>query len=286
MKSLREILDDAQKTNQVLWHFNVASYEQLEAVARVSQNKNIPILVGVSEGEREAWGVGHIARLIQLYRAEGVQLFLNADHTHSFEKIQEAVQAGFDEVLFDAGKKELQDNISETKKVVAWVKEYNATQGTDVLVEGELGYIGASSVLLEALPSDVSANTTLTEAQEFCTQTGVDLYAPAVGNIHGMLQGQSNPPLDIERITELSKNISTPIVLHGGSGTPNIAEAIRAGIRVVHISTELRIAWKEALVSSLAQHSHDIIPYHILPEVVLSLEKAIEEKIDMYYTKQ
>ncbi len=285
MKSLREVLSDAQKDNHVVWHFNVSSYEHLEAIARVSRKRNIPILVGVSEGEREAWGTSHIAHLIQLYRAEGVQLFLNADHTHSFEKIQEAVEAGFDEVLFDAGKKDLAENISETKKVVAWVKDYNATHGTDVLVEGELGFIGSSSIILDTLPTDMSAHTTLVEAQEFCTQTGVDLYAPALGNVHGMLKEGVNPLLDIERITDLVKSVSLPIVLHGGSGTPNIKEAIQAGVRVIHISTELRVAWKEGLTSSLLKHGDDIVPYHILPEVVMHIEKVVEEKIDLYYTK-
>ncbi|MFA7202028.1 MAG: class II fructose-bisphosphate aldolase [Candidatus Paceibacterota bacterium] len=281
MKSLREILVTAQKNNQIVWHFNVASYEQLEAVARVSQKRNMPFLVGVSEGERTAWGVHRIAHLIQLYRAEGIELFLNADHTHSLEKIQEAVSAGFDEVLFDAGKKNLAENILETKKVVAWVKEYNALHGTDVLVEGELGYIGSSSVLLHELPPDISTQTTLLEAQEFCAQTGVDLYAPALGNIHGILHTGVNPMLNIELLKNLTQNIATPMVLHGGSGTPNLKEAMRLGVRVIHISTELRIAWREGFVSALAQHPQDIVPYHILPEVVSSIEKIIEEKIDL-----
>ena len=285
MKSLRQVLIEAQQNNQVIWHFNVGSYEQLEAVANVSQKRNIPFIIGVSEGEREAWGVSQIAYLVRGYRDKGIPLYLNADHTHSFEKIQVAAQAGFDAVLFDAGKKDLAENISETKKVVDWIKEYNTMQGSDILVEGELGYIGSSSVMLESLPSDMSALTSIADAKMFYEQTGVDLYAPAVGNVHGVLKDGANPSLDIQRINELAKIIPVPMVLHGGSGTPNIQEAIYAGVRVVHISTELRIAWRKGFESAFVQYPHEIIPYHIIPSVVRTIEHAIEEKIDMVYTK-
>ncbi len=286
MKSLRQVLAEAQKNNEVIWHFNVGSYEQLEAIARVSQKRNIPFIIGVSEGERDAWGISQIVYLIRGYRNRGVALYLNADHTHSFEKIQEAVVAGFDAVLFDAGKKDLTENIFETKKIVEWVKEYNTIHGSDVLVEGELGYIGSSSVMLESLPSDMSALTSIADAKMFCEQTGVDLYAPAVGNIHGILKNGTNPLLDIQRINELTKTISVPMVLHGGSGTPNIKEAIQAGICVVHISTELRIAWRKGFESAFTQYPDEVVPYHIIPSVIQTIEHAIEEKIDMVYTKQ
>lgn len=281
MKLLREVLFDAKKNKQPLWHINVASYEQLEAVAQVSQKRNMPFLVGVSEGERTAWGVQRIADLVHMYRLEGVSLYLNADHTHSFEAIQQAVAAGFDEVLFDAGKLSLTENITKTKEVVDWVKSYNAQHGTDVLVEGELGYIGSSSVQLDSLPSDLSAHTTVEELQTFCSSTGVDLIAPAVGNVHGMLKGMPNPPLDMECIHALAAVSPIPLVLHGGSGTDKkqIKDALRAGVLIIHISTEVRVAWRNLLEQSLARHEGDIVPYHILPEVIAGLTQTIERII-------
>ncbi|MCL5011810.1 MAG: class II fructose-bisphosphate aldolase [Patescibacteria group bacterium] len=278
MKSLREVLSDAKKDQHPLLHINVGSYEQLEAVARVSQKRNIPLLVGVSEGERAAWGVKRIADLVRLYRSEGISLYLNADHTHSFEAIKQAVEAGFDEVLFDAGKLSLAENITKTKEVVDWVRGYSSAHNTDILVEGELGYIGSSSVQLDTLPLDLSTHTTVEELQTFCSHTGVDLVAPAVGNIHGMLKGSSNPPLDLERIHALVSASSVPLVLHGGSGTDKkqIRDALQAGVLITHISTEVRVAWRNALEQSLTQHAGDVVPYHILPEVIDALTQTIE----------
>lgn len=113
----------------------------------------------------------------------GMPVFLNADHTHSLEKAIEAAKAGFDMVVFDASAHALDENVEQTKKAVEAVKSVNP----GIVVEGEIGYIGASSAIHSSAPSDMSPLTTAEEARQFVQATSIDVLAPAVGTMHGML---------------------------------------------------------------------------------------------------
>ncbi|HPW34346.1 MAG TPA: class II fructose-bisphosphate aldolase [Candidatus Paceibacterota bacterium] len=289
MINLRQAIDEARQKNIAIGHFNVSDLAGLKAVVEGAKNLNVPVIVGVSEGERDFIGVRQIALLVKSFKDDyQIPVFLNADHTHSFEKIKEAVEAGFDAVLFDAGRKSLEENISETKKVVNFVKEYNLTNGTDIMVEGELGYIGSGSVLLDAIPQGVSVKkedlTNPSDARKFIQETGIDLLAPAVGNIHGMLSNISDPVLDIDLIRHISALAGVPLVLHGASGntTDDVKNAIAAGMSIVHINTELRVAWKRGLDLSLLSHPKEIVPYKILPEVVYEISKVVTDKLKIF----
>jgi len=259
----------------------------LYGVARASKKYEVPVMVGVSEGERDFWGVARIVALVKQFRSEGVRMYLNADHTHSLERIREAVEAGFDEVLFDAGKEHIEENIADTKHVVEFVHSYNYQNGTDVLVEGELGYIGSGSVLLDSAPKGAALKeedfTTPQEASDFVSRTGVDMLAPAVGNLHGMFSHAPNPAINIPLVGSISKECGVPLVLHGGSGIQKsqIQEAIQEGITVVHISTELRVAWRKGLDLALLSHQKEIAPYKIFPDVEKSLQRIIEDHIHL-----
>ena len=195
--SLREAIKSAAAEGRALGHFNVSDSVALRAVAEAAGELQVPVLIGVSEGEREFLGVRQIAALVRSLREAGRPVFLNADHTHSLEKIREAVEAGFDAVLLDGGKLSLEENIAKTREVVEYVRSVSP----ETIVEGELGYIGSSSAMLAELPPDAALRpeelTSAEQAEEFVRATGVDLLSPAVGNIHGMLRNAPNPALDI-----------------------------------------------------------------------------------------
>lgn len=289
MFSLRQELSKARQAKVALGHFNISDLAGFKGIVAAAVANKVPVMIGVSEGEREFVGVRQVAALVKSTREElQIPIFLNADHTHSFDKIREAVEAGFDEVLFDAGKETLEENIEETKKVVAFVKEYNAAHGTDVLVEGELGYIGGGSVILDRIPEGISIKpedlTKPEDAARFVSETGIDMLAPAVGNIHGMFADAPNPNIDVSRIREIASATGAHLVLHGGSGILNeqFKLAIAAGVSVVHINTELRLAWRRGVDLALMSHPKEITPYKILPEVVHEVERVVDEKIKTF----
>ncbi len=136
-------------------------------------------------------------------------------------------------------------------------------------------------MIRDELPTGVEM-TSVEDAVRFVAETGVDLFAPAVGNMHGVLRGSFNPPLNIERIGEIGEAVSVPLVLHGGSGTPNIAEAIKAGISEVHISTELRRAWRDALFAHLQSAPDDIAPYKASLEARDAVEAVVTKHLQAF----
>jgi len=116
--------------------------------------------------------------------------------------------------------------------------------------------------------------------------------APAVGNIHGIVMGigsdgklrSINPKLDIERIEAIKKAVKVPLVLHGGSGISDkdFTEAINAGISIVHINTEIRLAWKNALEKSLLQNKDEIAPYKILKPSFEAVRSVVKSRLQLF----
>ena len=287
MKNFFEIIKEAERKKIAIGHFNVATLEQMKAIATVAKKLRIPVVVGVSEGEWGFIGLRQIVALRDAYRSEGVALYLNADHTRSLENVARVAAVGFDSVIFDAAHLPLEENIAQTKIAVAIVKKHSSFLRKTV-IEGELGYIGTSSQLLDAIPEGAAVTqkffTTPEDARRFVKETGVHMCAPAVGNIHGMLKNMPNPRLDIPRIAAIRKSTGVPIVLHGGSGISDedFVSAINAGISLIHISTELRVAWKKGVVESLQEEPNELAPYKILKKSVDEVGFVVEKRIKLF----
>jgi len=281
MRTLREVITDAQSRKVAVGHFNVSDSNQLNAIASAARELNLPVIIGVSEGERSWFGVPQIAAVIKALRTQGQEIFLNADHTYSIEKVKEAIDAGFDAVIFDGAKGSLEENSVHTKEVVAYAR----ASGRDVLVEAELGYIGQSSKLMDSIPEGAGLQmTTPEEAKQFVDATGVDLLAPSVGNIHGMLKDVSVfKHLDIQRISAIANAVKVPLVLHGGSGTGenDFTAAIKAGIAVVHINTDLRVAYRTGLEAGMAA-TDDVTPSKYLIGGFDAVKKAATERLALF----
>lgn len=287
MKSLREHIADAELRHVALGHFNISNSDGLWGIFRAAKNLDVPVIIGTSEGERDFLGARQAVALVRSIREEyEYPIFLNADHTYSFEKVKEAVDAGYDAVIFDGAKLPLEENIVVTKRCVEYARSVNP----DVLVEGELGYIGTSSQLLDAIPAGAAVTEELftkpEELKRFVQETGVDLVAPAVGNLHGMLASGHNPRLSIERVALLKEAGGIPMVLHGGSGIADedFTAAIGAGVAVVHINTELRLAYRKALALSLQENPDEIAPYKLLKGPVQAVQKVAEERLKLFNT--
>ncbi|KKT78932.1 MAG: Ketose-bisphosphate aldolase, class-II, partial [Parcubacteria group bacterium GW2011_GWF2_44_8b] len=214
MKTLREYLAWAEEKQVALGHFNISDSEGFKAVVEAAQILKVPTIVGISEGEREFLGLKEAVALVKTARENGLPIFLNADHTYSVEKSRTAIDAGVDSIIIDEADKPYEENVRLTKEVV----NYARAKGAGTVVEGELGFIGQSSKIMDKLPEGVSEKTQTDpqEAAKFVQETGVDLFAPSVGNIHGMIK-TGNPKLNIERIKSIKKAVTVPLVLHGGS---------------------------------------------------------------------
>lgn len=285
MLTLRGVLEEAQKNGVAVGHFNIADFIILKAVFASARDLRVPVIVGVSEGERQFLGVKQIAALVRSLRDEfDFPIFLNADHTHSLERAIEAAKAGYDAVVFDRSALPVEENVRQTKTAVETLKAINPA----MLIEGEIGDIGTGSEIHDDAPDLSKGLTTPEEAKQYVDATRIDILAPAVGNMHGMLQsmvqGKTRKRLDLVRIEEIKRRTGALLTLHGGSGTDDndFRNAIAAGINIVHINTEIRVAWRQGLEGSLAKWPHEVVPYKILPPVIDAVKQVAASRLKLF----
>jgi len=288
MISLREVLKRAEAEKVAVGHFNFSDLVGFNAIIAAARDKKLPVMVGVSEGEREFTGVRQAAALVKAVRDEyDYPIFLNADHTHSIAKAEAAAKAGFDEIIFDGSALSFEENIKQTKKAIEAIKSINPA----VLVEGEIGWIGASSAVIDKVPEGVGGLTTPDEAKQFVEATKVDVLAPAVGNMHGMLasmvHGDVQKRLNIERIAEIKAAAKILMTLHGGSGTndDDFRRAIKAGMTIVHVNTEIRIAWRRGVEAGLAADPNEVAPYKILKPAVEAVKDVVRSRLELFSSR-
>lgn len=292
IKTLREYIKEANDKSVAIGHFNISNIEALHGIYNAAKKlsikakEQIPVIIGVSEGEEEFIGRDEVAVLVKEIRErDSYPIFLNADHHYTFESVKGALESGYDSAIIDAVKLPLEENIALTKKCVDFAKELMNKEGRDILIEAELGFIGQSSKLLDTIPEGVSEATMTKpeDAKYFVDKTGINLLAPSVGNIHGMVKG-GNPRLDIERIREIKEACGIPLVLHGGSGIADIdfTNAIKAGISIIHINTEIRVAYKEALERFLKENPNEVAPYKFLETGVKAIEEVVYNRLKLF----
>ena len=293
MKKLIEYIAEAEKGGYALGHFNFSDLATLKGIvsgfekAQKEISGEIALIVGLSEGERDFIGSRQAVSLVKSYREAGLPVFLNADHTKSLEKAIEAAKDGFDAVLFDAGREPIEENIERTKEAAATIREID--QG--IVIEGELGFLGEGSRIFSEVPeaADWSSEkmTTPEEAMRFVEETGVDLVAPAVGNIHGLIAKKGgvfeNPELDLDRIGRIKEAVAAAMVLHGGSGIKDdeLKAAVSRGMAVVHVSSELRLAWRKGLEESFAEDPGEIAPYKLLRPSTEAITDMVFQKLKL-----
>lgn len=281
MKTLRECIQDAEDKKIAIGHFNFSNLEGFWAIVRAAKALEMPVILGLSEGERDFVGIPQAVALVQSIRKNGQPVFLNADHTYSFERVKEVVDAGFDSVIIDGAALPFEENVKVSARCVQYVRKTNP----EMLIEGELGFIGQSSKIYDAVPTgvDTAGLTDPDQAKDFVDKTGIDLLAPAIGNFHGMLRSGDEPiQADVAEKVRLAAGV--PIVLHGGSGISkeDFVKAATAGVSIIHINTELRAAYRKGLNISLEESPDEIAPYKYLRSPLQAMQKAVEEKIRIF----
>ena len=185
-------------------------------------------------------------------RKASVPVSIHLDHGNSFDLAMRALRAGYTSIMIDGSQKSFEENIAVTKAVVA------ACHPSGIPVEAELGKVGGKEDDLNG--GEGNPYTDPQEAKTFAEATGVDSLAVAIGTAHGVYKGI--PKLDLERLREIRKVVSVPLVLHGTSGVPDdtVRECIRRGICKVNYATDLRIAFSHGVSTFLQEHQETIDP--------------------------
>ncbi len=305
------------KENQAILHYNVSSLEQIKAGILAVKETKIPLIFGVSEGERNYLNYKLVKKIIDFYKEEeNLQnlIFLNADHSKSLESAKKAVDLNYDSVLIDLSELGLEENIRQTKELVQYadtrttsdytqantefiIKElyepsvfspkkseyFTFSPHRSVLIEGEVGKIEGKSEIQKEVEIKKENLTKVEDALRFVQETKVDLLAVSIGNIHGIIEKE--PELDFERGREIARAVKIPLVLHGASGLSieKIKKCISIGFKIIHINTEFRKIWKEKLQQELKKET--VIPYKIYEPVIEEIKKKIIYYQEEFFSK-
>lgn len=207
-----QILQHADEHGYAVGAFNVNNMEIIQAIAQAADDLRAPVILQASQGAIKYAGVDYITSLVKTTAERiDVPMTLHLDHGTDFEEIMKCIRSGFTSVMIDASKHELDENIRLTKEIV------RIAHAVGVSVEAEIGKIGGTED--QIVVSDAEATyTDPEEARIFVEETGVDSLAIAVGTAHGVYKGE--PKVDIDRIKEIDRVVSIPLVLHGSSGVP------------------------------------------------------------------
>lgn len=247
----RELLLDAQANGYAVGAFNVENMEMVQAVAAAAEELRSPVIMQTTPSTVKYAGLDYFyANVRAAAEKASVPIVMHLDHGSSYELAMQAYRTGYTSIMIDGSHGGWEENIAVSKAVA------DACHPSGIPVEAELGKVGGKEDDLEA--GEGNPYTDPDEAARFVELTNVDSLAVAIGTAHGVYKGI--PKLDVERLSEIRKAVSIPLVLHGTSGVPDetVQECIRRGICKVNYATDLRIAFTKG-VRSVFEADPDII---------------------------
>lgn len=259
--------------------FNIGNLETIKAVAWAAKTHGSPVIIESSPGETEWLGADNLVDVARNFSQDfHVPILVNLDHAQSLEECEKAIKAGYDLIHFDGSKLPLQQNIEILKQVVA------SAHQKGLLVEGEFNPIGGSSEVHQGIAEKQTNLTDPMEAKKFVEESGVDILAVSIGNVHGIFVA-GGEDLNLDLLQKINKTLpNTYFSLHGGSGinSAQIQKAVALGIVKVNINTEIRQAFKENLTKVLAENPNEVAMYKLEKPVVQKIQELIEQKIKVF----
>lgn len=271
--NMKKMLKKANKEGYAVGQFNINNLEWAKTILLLAQEKNSPVILGVSEGAAKYMGgynvvMGMVKGLIKDQNIT-VDVAVHLDHGTTFEACKAAIDAGFTSVMIDASKHPIDENIRLSKQVVDYAHP------KDVTVEAEVGIVGGEE---DGIVGKVQY-AKLEDCVRIVKEAGVDCLAPALGSAHGPYKGV--PKLGFDEMDAINKAAKVPLVLHGGSGIPDdqVAKAISLGVTKINVNTELQLEFAAA-VRKYVEDGKDLEGKGYDPRKLLAPgTKAIEAKV-------
>ncbi len=245
----RQLLLDAQKGGYAIGAFNAENMEMVQAIILAAEEMNAPVIVQTTAGTLKYAPPSCFSGMIgKLAATAKVPVALHLDHGNSYELAEECKREGYTSLMIDGSLLPYEDNVALTRRVVEMAGE--------LPVEAELGTVGGKEDGHEAQ----AQYTDPEQAADFAKRTGITSFAVAIGTAHGIYKGI--PKLDLNRLSEIRRDVSIPLVLHGTSGVPfdQVSACIALGICKVNYATELRIAFTEGVKKVMAEKPDDFDP--------------------------
>ena len=277
--TMKEMLADAKKNHYAIPAFDVSNYEMMKAVLETCEEERSPALLmtlGVDTQGRNLQLISSMVRGASEFFK--LPICLHMDHATDIDFIKYGCDNGYSSVMYDGSVLPFDDNAKNT----AIVTEYAHKKG--ISVEAELGHVGNASVgSISETGTDTDPGESLTvpeEVAKFVEITDVDALAVAIGTSHGVYQ--KTPELRIDRLDEITAVCDRPLVLHGGSGTPNdqMQNAITHGITKINIYSDVLYALNKGLKDTLNTMTNPSTwPFIVYEDAMKMMKEVVREKL-------
>lgn len=282
--TLNKILKDAREGHYAIPAFDVSDYDMAMAVIEVAEEVNSPVIFQGLKPDLtdDAFDMMSVIMNIIAKKTE-LDVCIHLDHAKDFELIKRAISQGYSSVMIDASQKPLEENIRITKEITEYAHMFG------VSVEAELGHVGDGIVgdSEEAAQNGggghASALTKVEDMEKFIEETNVDALAVAIGTSHGVYKG--TPKLDLELMEKLNKFSKVPLVMHGGSGTPekDLLRSIELGMSKINIFSDLLKGYYTGMKVFLDEAENlSVWPSVGNKKALEYMKKVIREKYELF----
>jgi fructose-bisphosphate aldolase class II len=279
LSTLNDILPQARENRYAVPAFDCVEDVMVRAILETAESLQSPVILMCLSVDLEHNGMAYLPGLI---RAVGdyhsIPVVLHLDHATELDLVKTAIDNGFTSVMVDGSSLPFEENVRLTRSAVELAHPHG------VSVEGELGHVGGMD--LDATNCDESVLTEPEEVSRFVEETNVDALAVSVGTAHGVYK--SLPDLSIGRLKELNEASRVPLVLHGGSGTPEnqIREAVQNGIAKLNIYADCRIAMGHGLRQAAAMlPREDPLPAELFGPIKSAIAEVVTDKVRLLSTE-
>lgn len=295
-----KLVSAAQKGTYAVGAFNVNNLEILQAIVSAAEQQRAPAILQTSEGAIRYAGLAQLHAMISIAaKASKMPFALHLDHGQDLTLIKKCIDIGYTSIMYDGSHLPFDENVANTKKVVAWAHKKGAS------VEAELGTIGGAE---DNVASRKIIYTEPSVAKEFVAKTNCDSLAIAIGTSHGAYKFASTPKLDMGRLRVIKDLVKIPLVLHGASSVPEflvrratergahlgqpegvpedqLVRAISNGICKINTDTDVRLAFLVGVREYLHAHPEDIDPRHVLTAAKTVVQEVVAHRMDLFGSK-
>lgn len=246
-----KLVFNAKSAGTAVGAFNVILLEHAEALVAGAEVAKLPVILQISENcvsYHKALKPISVAT-IAIAESASIPVSVHLDHAESEDLVKEALDLGYDSVMFDGSKLSYADNVAASARMAALCNSYGAT------LEVEIGEVGGKDGVHAP-----GVRTNPLEAKAFAEATGADLVAVAVGSSHAMTTRDAT--LDFDLIAEIARTVSVPLVLHGSSGVsdPDLQKAVKAGMSKINIATHLNNVFTHEIREALGANPKLVDP--------------------------
>lgn len=272
----KDMLLKATQEKYAVGAFNITNLIQMEAVVETAIDKKSPLIIQTSVTPSKFLNPKVLVAIYRsLAEAAPIPICLHLDHCSDVEYCKQCADAGYTNIMIDASKQEFQENIRQTKLIC----DYCHGLG-NISVEGELGTVSGVEDQVK-VAEDEAALCDPEQALEFVDQTGVDIFAPAIGTAHGVYKTK-DPKLDFDRLQKIAamingKQARVPLVIHGGTGLkPEVAKKlISLGGSKFNVSTDLKHALIDSTYDYISSNRDEYNP----GKIDIAVKQAIRDKV-------